>query len=98
MPRLVRKAPLRERLQTYLDPYDLLLRLAELLNDDTYDEWLNEWAIAIGLGLNVIFIFARGTSKAGSSTGRDDVFADPNSSNGAGWLSWFVSISSAILD
>ena len=88
MPRLVRRAPLSERLKTYLDPYDLLLWISEELNDDTYDELLNSWATSIGIILNFLFILARGASKPGGGRGRDDVFGDAESKSG--WLSWFA--------
>lgn len=91
MPRLVRKASLKDRLQLYLDPGDLLLRISEILNDDAYDEWLNDWALSIGIALNIVFIFARGVSSPGRSRGGDDVFADAHVRSGSGWLGWFVS-------
>ena len=91
MPRLVRKTPLRERLQAYLDPGDFLLWLSETLNDDAYDEWLKDWATPIGIALNIIFIFARGTSKPGGRSGGDDVFGDVDTRSNSGWFSWFVS-------
>lgn len=90
MPRLVRKAPLRERLQAYLDPWDFLLWLSETLNDDAYDEWLQSWSTPIGIGLNILFIFARGTSQAGRSRGADEVFGDVRDGS-SGWFAWFVS-------
>ncbi|KAK5138110.1 hypothetical protein LTR08_004805 [Meristemomyces frigidus] len=90
MPRLVRRAPLLERLKAYLDPYDLLLWLSEELNDDTYDEWLKEWATPIGVGLNILFILARGASKAGAGRGSDDVFGDTDERRGSGWFTWIA--------
>lgn len=90
MPRLIRKTPLIERIKARLDPYDLLLWIAEELNDDAYDEWLKLWATPIGLGLNIIFILARGSSVAGRGRGgNDDVFGDGDA--GSGWFAWFVS-------
>ncbi|EMC93626.1 hypothetical protein BAUCODRAFT_37311 [Baudoinia panamericana UAMH 10762] len=87
MPRLVRRTPLLERMKAYLDPYDLLLWFAEELNDDVYDEWLQAWATPIGVAFNIIFILARGASKAGQVRSRDDVFGEAGSS---GWLAWFA--------
>lgn len=87
MPRLVRRAPLIDRIKASLDPYDLLLWIAEELNDDAYDEWLKVWATPIGIGLNTLFILARGASKPYS--GSDDVFGD-DGSKGSGWFAWMV--------
>lgn len=90
MPRLVRRAPLSERIKAYLDPYDFLLWLSEELNDDTYDEWFKDWATSVGVGLNIVFILARGASKPGASRGGDDVFGDADERSGRGWFSWLV--------
>lgn len=89
MPRLVRKRPLIERIKAYLDPWDLLLWLAEELNDDAYDEWLQLWSTPIGLGLNITYILAKGASARGAGAGGDDVFGDDGSS-GSGWFAWLV--------
>lgn len=91
MPRLVRKTPLSERIKAYLDPYDFLLWLSELLNDDAVSDWLKDWATPIGVGLNILFILARGASKSGGSSGDDDVFGNIDVGGGSGWLSWVVS-------
>jgi hypothetical protein len=87
--RLIRRDPLSKRLREYLDPYDFLLWLSELLNDDTYDEWLNAWAVPIGIALNILFILARGASKRGGG-GSDDVFGDIDG-GGSGAFVWLVS-------
>ncbi|KAF2864427.1 hypothetical protein K470DRAFT_254077 [Piedraia hortae CBS 480.64] len=86
MPRLVRRAPLRERVRAYLDPFDWLLWLSELLNDDGFDEWLQRWSSWIGVGLNVAFVIARSYDGRATNSIRDDVFGDDTS--GSGWLSW----------
>ena len=93
MPRLVRRDPLSKRIKEYLDPYDFLLWLSELLQDDTYDEWLNGWAIPIGSGLNALFIFARWSSNSGGSKSIDDEFGDIDGRGGSGWFAWLVSLS-----
>ena len=90
MPRLVRRAPLSERIKAYLDPYDLLLWLAEELNDDAYDEWVRDWATPIGIGLNVVFILARGASNPSSGRGKNDVFGDIDGRSGSGWFAWLA--------
>ncbi|KAK5108001.1 hypothetical protein LTR62_008895 [Meristemomyces frigidus] len=88
MPRLVRRAPLIDRVKAYLDPYDILLWLAEELNDDAFEEWMKSWATPIGIALNLVFVLARGLSKAGQARGRDDVFGDIEAGRGSGWLTW----------
>ena len=92
MPRIIRKTPLKDRLQAYLDFGDLFLWLSETLNDDAYDELLKEWSTAIGIFLNILFIFARGTSKSRGRNVGDDVFGDVNATGSSGWFSWIVSI------
>lgn len=87
MPRLVRRDPLSKRLKEYLDPYDFLLWLSELLQDDTYDEWLNGWALFIGIGLNILFIVARWSSASRNGKSNDDAWEFDSRSGG----SWFVS-------
>ena len=95
MPRLVRRDPLSKRIREYLDPGDLLLWLSELVNDDTYDEWLSEWATAIGIGLNILLIFLMWSSTPGNRRATDDVFGDIDGKSGRGWFAWSVSTSCA---
>lgn len=94
MPPLIRRRPLLERITAHLDPYDFLLWLSEELNDDSYDEILNEWATTIGIAVNLVFILARGASKSGSSRGGDDVFGDHDGTRGGAWVPWLVGIRS----
>ena len=92
MPPLVRRRPLLERVQAYLDPGDFLLWLSEELNDDAHEDLLNSWATPIGITLNFLFILARGSSNPGDSRGSDDVFGDIDGKKGSGWFAWLVSI------
>lgn len=94
MPRIVRRRPFLERVQGFFDPWDLFLYVCEELNDDAYEELLNNWATPIGIALNAVFIIARGSSKAGQANDVfvDDVFADFEGKNSSGWFSWVVSI------
>jgi len=89
MPPLVRRRPLIERLKAWLDPLDLLLWLAEELNDDAYEHWLQLWSTPIGLALNIVFILATGASRRARGRGSDDVFGDEYRS-GTGWFAWLV--------
>lgn len=92
MPPFVRRRPLLERIQAYLDPGDFLLWLSEELNDDAHEDFLNSWATPIGIALNFMFILARGSSNPGDSRGSDDVFGEIDGKRGSGWLAWLVSI------
>lgn len=86
--RLIRRDPLSKRLREHLDPYDFLLWLSELLNDDSIDEWLNSWAVPISVALNILFILARGASQR-TGSGGDDVFGDMDGGGSA--FAWLVS-------
>ncbi|KAI9720238.1 MAG: hypothetical protein M1812_003056 [Candelaria pacifica] len=89
MPRLVRRQPLAERIKAYLDPLDFLLWLSEELDSNDWDQFQQDWATPIGVGMNIIFLIARANSQNGGGTTEDDVFGDE--SRGSGWLNWFAS-------
>ena len=91
MPRLVRRRPLVDRLQAYLNPLDFLLWLSEELDSSDWDQWQKDWATTIGVGLNIVFLIARANSRPSMRRGHD-VFADDD---GYCWWSWFVSASPA---
>jgi len=87
MPRLVRRRPLGERIQAYLNPLDFVLWLSEELDSGDWDQWQKYWATPIGLGLNFVFLVARANS--GPSTQRgDDIFGEAEGYTG--WLAWLV--------
>lgn len=93
MPRLVRRAPLKDRIKAFLDPEEFLFWLSEQIHDDTYEEWLKEWATSIGVGLNILFIIARGASTTSASSGPDDVFGEgDDGASGSGLIGWVVSV------
>ncbi|KAM0718852.1 hypothetical protein Q7P37_005924 [Cladosporium fusiforme] len=94
MPPLVRRRPLLERMQAYLDPWDFLLWISEELNDDAHEEILNNWATPIGVAVNFAFIVARGSSKGRDSRGSDELFGEMEggSSLGSGWFVWIASL------
>ncbi len=91
MPPLVRRRPLLKRLQDHLDPQDLLLQLAETLNDDAYDEWLQAWVVPIGCACNALFVIAR-LARRPSFRGQDDVFGDIDSRTRSGWFTWTAAL------
>lgn len=90
MPRLVRRAPLSERIKSYLNPWDFLLWLSEEVNDE-WGERLKEWSVVIGVAMNFVFMVARANGGRAASYAGDDVFGDYEGRRGSGWLSWFVS-------
>ncbi|WPG99872.1 Hypothetical protein R9X50_00269200 [Acrodontium crateriforme] len=91
MPRLVRRAPLKDRIKAFLDPEEFLFWLSEQIHDDTFEELLKEWATSIGVGLNILFIIARGASTASTSSGLDDVFGEGDEGvSGSGLISWIA--------
>ena len=87
MPRLVRRRPLAERIKAYFNPLDYLEQLSEQLDSGDWDQWQQDWATILGVGLNIVFLIARANS--GRSTRRsDDVFGDDESYTSL--VSWFV--------
>lgn len=86
--RLVRRAPLTDRVKAYLNPYDFLLWLSEELTGNDWEEFNKQWALPLGIALNIIFVLARANSTRPSD---DDVFGDNTARFGSGWLSWLVS-------
>ncbi|GAB7340043.1 hypothetical protein MBLNU457_6542t1 [Dothideomycetes sp. NU457] len=97
MPPLIRRKPLSERLKDYLNPYDLLLWLSEELHESALEEALQDWALPIGAGANLIFIIARANSGLSNTARRDDVFGDFDGRGGSGWLGWFASFTAHLL-
>jgi hypothetical protein len=87
MPKFVRRRPLTERIAAYLDPYDFLLWLSEALESSGWEETGQEWAIPIGIVLNLIFMIARSNSQT-NLRNYDLVFDDPPTT---GFLAWLVS-------
>lgn len=87
MPKFVRRQPLIERIKAYLDPADWLLYISEELDTSGWDQLEKEWAIPIGIALNLVFLIARSNQHKQSSA-YDDVFGEVK---GTGWFAWLVS-------
>jgi hypothetical protein len=92
MPRLIRRAPLSERIKAYLNPWDFLLWASEELNGNDWDDFQRAWAIPIGVGVNLVFIIAKANTGVSRSSGDNDVFGDYGSRRGSGWILWLVGI------
>lgn len=90
MPRLVRRAPLSERIKTYLNPEDLWDRVSEELFEGEWKDTLNNFAIPIGITFNILFMIARAGSGRASPSRADDVFGDFEGKRSSGWGRWFV--------
>ncbi|KAJ5569628.1 uncharacterized protein N7459_009058 [Penicillium hispanicum] len=88
MPRLVRRRPLAERIQSYLNLWDLLLWVSEEIDGNDWDQMEKDWGLSIGIALNLVFLVARGKSRSSGSKAIDDVFGDDE---GVPWLSWLAS-------
>jgi hypothetical protein len=78
-----------ERIKSCLNPLDFLLSLSEEFDSRDWDQWAKDWAVPLGVGLNLIFLIARANIRGNSSRFQDDVFGDDV---GTSWLSWFVSL------
>ncbi|KAF4187441.1 hypothetical protein CNMCM7927_004146 [Aspergillus lentulus] len=88
MPRLVRRQPLAERIRSYLNPLDFLLWLSEEIDANAWDQFEKDWALPLGVVLNLTFLIARANSRSSGSRAIDDVFGDDG---GVPWMSWFAS-------
>ena len=90
-PRLVRRAPLKERVKAYLDPMDWLMWASEELNSSDWDEFARAYALPMGVAMNLLFMIARANTGDTGSVKADDIFGEP-STRSSGWLKWLVSI------
>lgn len=88
MPRLVRRQPLAERIKAYLNPLDFLLWLSEEIDTNDWDQLEKNWALPLGVILNIVFMIARANSRQSGSEAVDDVFGE---GDGVSLLSWLVS-------
>lgn len=89
MPRLVRRAPLAERIKAYLDPSDWLIWISEELNSNDWEEFAQSYALYIGFASNILFVVAQANSGASSNYDDDGVFREIS---GPGWIKWFMNL------
>ena len=89
MPRLVRRAPLTERIQSYLDPSDWLIWISEELNSPDWDDFASSYALYIGFAANVLFIIAQANSGPSTRYDIDSVFKEVS---GPGWMAWTMNL------
>lgn len=95
MPRLIRRQPLAERIKSYLNPLDFLLWLSEEIDANDWDQFEKDWALPLGVVLNVVFLIARANTQPSGGRAIDDVFGEDG---GTPWLSWLVSCFSIAID
>jgi hypothetical protein len=76
-----------ERIKAYLDPLDFMLWISEELETSDWEEWQQNWAIPLGVALNLVMMIARANS-AGKSKGEEEIFGADYTATG--WTNWFV--------
>ena len=86
--RLVRREAFAQRLQAYLDPWNVVLWIFEELDSGDWEQWLQKWSIPVGISFNLIILIARANG-GNAVRGMDDVFGDDDMSSN--WVSWLVS-------
>ncbi|KAI0626428.1 DUF2418 multi-domain protein [Pyrenophora tritici-repentis] len=89
MPKLVRRAPLSERIKSYLDPSDWLIWISEELNSSDWDDFASSYALYIGFGANLLFVLAQANSGAPTTDDDDGVFSEVQ---GPGWVEWIMGL------
>lgn len=89
MPRLVRRAPLWQRIQAYTDPLDWFIYISEELNSSDWDQFASNYALYLGFAANVVFVVAQANSAASAASDDDGVFSDVK---GLGLLPWLANI------
>jgi hypothetical protein len=85
--RVVRRAPLIDRVRALLNPAELALWAWEEIVSHDWEEFDRRWSTVLGLGLNLVFAFARINSAA--TTNGDDIFED-YSRGPSGAFAWMV--------
>ncbi|KAF1976372.1 hypothetical protein BU23DRAFT_588138 [Bimuria novae-zelandiae CBS 107.79] len=91
--RLVRKAPLMERIQAYLDVHDWLLWLSEELNTNDWEDFAKDYSLTIGVVFNLVYIVAQANTTDYSHT--DDILL--GDASGPGWFTWFCRLAATVL-
>lgn len=94
MPRLVRRAPLAERIKAAMDPSDWLMRIGEDVNSSDWEEFAQSYALYIGFGVNMAFIVAQANNGSSSQFDGDGVFRE---ASGPGWLKWMMNLLVTVL-
>ncbi|KAL3470647.1 hypothetical protein BJX99DRAFT_44102 [Aspergillus californicus] len=88
--RLVRRQPWAERMKSYLNPLDFLLWLSEEIDGNDWDQFEKNWAVPLGVVLNILFMLARANSRTSSTQAVDDVFGEVQGTSYLSWLASFI--------
>jgi hypothetical protein len=88
--RVVRRAPLIDRIRALLNPAELALWAWEEVVSHDWEEFDRQWSTVLGLGLNLVFVLAR-INSAATSNG-DDIFEDYRAGT-SGAFAWMVRMS-----
>jgi len=87
--RLVRRAPLAERIKAYIDPWDWLMWASEELSTNDWEEFAQDYAVPLGCGMNFVFVVAQANASNKSSADNDVLVG---TGGGSGWFGWFCKI------
>ena len=92
MPRVIRRQSIYQRISSFLNPLDHLLRLATDYEAFDWDNWQSTWGTPLGIVLNLCCMIARGQADKFRRADVDDVFrrTSRSSSSMAAGLSYFV--------
>ncbi|KAF2455206.1 hypothetical protein BDY21DRAFT_290162 [Lineolata rhizophorae] len=96
MPRLVRRAPLRDRILAYLDPVEFFLWLSEELNSNGWDEQLKNYSVPLAIVLHLVFLVSHAYGADSFRSGDNYVFEDERPSFGFGFGLIFLFISNSL--
>lgn len=84
MPRVVRRAPLGQRILGWLNPFDHLLALSTDIDSYDWDSLQHTLGDPLGIGLNILTAVTRANADAFRSRYEDDVFSYASGRGGRG--------------
>ena len=87
--RLIRRAPLRDRIMAYFDPHDIDIWLREKLEAADWDAFHKRNGTPLGIALNVTALVARLSSGTRNGNEYDDLYIEED--EGSSFWSWLVS-------
>lgn len=85
MPRLVRRAPLHERILSNINPLDFWLHLATSLEGYDFDTLQKTVSFPLGVACNFVLCVARANSSLKGARDESDVLWRPGMEGRSGW-------------